>query len=273
MSHILRGAIVLAVLSQGVPARADPPGGADPAAVTATAPPSLRETDPTVYAALMEAADTDTAARVAAVGALELVVWLAQSPDAGRLLLDPLRINGAALIALVLADPGAALGHAARSLGAEMAEGAIISVAAAVAVDAVFRLPGFAQVDPAWQDAMRPVLHVAIMEIIGVLRAGTGDPGALVGPLVDRVADIYRIASEARRTARAQDEALTAMAMAIESAAVLLTGARSAIRGDRARNGARRDSRHARHVRRRRCGGTGRDRQSDLCGPRCAGTR
>jgi len=184
---------------------------------------TLRETHPTVHAELLTILGAETAVTALAVEVLELVVWLAQSPEGNRLLLDPLRVNGTVLLNTALANPGAALGHAALGVGAEIVEGAAVSVAAALIVDSMFMLPGFDRISPAWQQSLRPVLHAAVVETLNLLRAGTGDPTALVAPLVNRAVDVYRIAWASRSAARAQDDALTAMAISIETAVQLVT--------------------------------------------------
>ena len=105
------------------------------------------------------------------------------------------------------------------NIGASLAEEVAIDVAAGLATDVFFSLAP--PVNARLEAPLRALLRSTIVELWGVKRGLTGDPGVILGKLVDRYYDILEIANASRILAATQDQALLATALSLETAAIV----------------------------------------------------
>ena len=180
----------------------------------------LRTRFPAVYEAVWSVLTVDHTTKEAAIAALETAVAIASSPKAQETVFSAFALDGKAVLAALMSDPGAVARTTLGRAVSNVAEGAAISVGASLVVDTIFASRPLSDLPPEWQMPLRALFNASLVEFGGVARA-SADPSALVAPLVNRALDIHAIYKSTGALVRVQDSALTAMALSIESAAQL----------------------------------------------------
>lgn len=164
-------------------------------------------------------------AKEAAVEALKLAVSFAWNPVFERLILAQLEIPANILVYALLENPLRVLQVAVKEGGYAIGTSIVIPIAADILTDALFDTKAVAGIPSSIRAPLKAMTRAVFVETVflgqSAIKAGAGDPSALISPVLRRIRDIRDIYSAFNGVVGAMDDGLIATAFGMELSAEL----------------------------------------------------
>ncbi len=190
----------------------------------------LQENFSDTYDAIWNADVPEIATKEAQLRVAYVVAKLVHTPIVGEKLLERISLDSHEFVKFATQQPSAAWAAAgldfSKGVVKGVAEELIVSTAASLVTDALFKLDPWSKVPAKMENPLRAFVQASIVETYAIVRAATSPseaPEIVIGKVFDRYYEVIKIIEASRLLAAEQDQGLLASAFAAETAARLVT--------------------------------------------------